>query len=79
MRSWQRGVLAALVLVAFCESPWETCAEGAIACQTEQMACGRAGHDHCQMKVSVSDCCEQSDPEDVLSLVGHSVRDRGTE
>src|ERR1700681_4835849 len=63
MRSWQRGVLAALVLVAFCGSAWATCAEGAIASQTEQMACCKAGHDHCPMKDSASDCCKQSGPQ----------------
>jgi hypothetical protein len=63
MRSWQRGILAALLLVAFCGSAWATCAEGAIASQTEQMACCKAGHDHCPMKDSASDCCKQSGPQ----------------
>jgi hypothetical protein len=63
MRSWQRGILAALVLVGFCGSAWATCAEGAIASQTEQMACCKAGHDHCPMKDSASDCCKQSGPQ----------------
>ena len=63
MRSWQRGILAAIVLVAFCGSAWATCAEGAIASQTEQMACCKAGHDHCPMKDSASDCCKQSGPQ----------------
>ena len=63
MRSWQRGILAALVLVAFCGSAWATCAEGAIASETEQMACCMAGHDHCPMKDSASDCCKQSGPQ----------------
>lgn len=60
MRSWQRGVLAALMVVAFCGSTWAACAEGAIASPTEQMACCRAGHDHCPMKDSASDCCRKS-------------------
>jgi hypothetical protein len=63
MRLWQRGILAALVLVAFCGSAWATCAEGAIASQAEQMACCKAGHDHCPMKDSASDCCKQSGPQ----------------
>jgi hypothetical protein len=63
MRSWHQGVLAALVVVAFCGSAWATCAEGAIASQTEQMACCKAGHDHCPMKDSASDCCKQSGPQ----------------
>jgi hypothetical protein len=62
MRSWHRGVLSALVLVAFCASTWATCAEGAMASQTEQMACCKAGHDQCPMKGSASDCCQQSGP-----------------
>jgi hypothetical protein len=63
MCSWQRGVLAALMLVAFCTSAWATCAEGATASRTEQMACCKAGDDHCPMKDSVSDCCQQSGPQ----------------
>lgn len=63
MRSWHRGVFAALVLVAFCASTWATCAEGAMASQAEQMACCKAGHDHCPMKDSASDCCKQSGPQ----------------
>ena len=62
MRSWQRGILAALMVVAFCGSAWAACAEGAIASATEQMACCKAGHDHCPMKdsASASDCCKKS-------------------
>src|ERR1700681_2409897 len=63
MRSWQRSVLAALVLVAFCGSAWATCAEGTIASQAEQMACCKAGHDDCPMKDSASDCCKRSGPQ----------------
>jgi hypothetical protein len=63
MRSWHRGVFAALVLVAFCASTWATCAEGAMASQTDQMACCKAGHDDCPMKGSASDCCQQSGPQ----------------
>jgi hypothetical protein len=63
MRSWHRGVLAALVLVAFCGSAWATCAEGAIASKTEQMSCCMAGHEHCPMKDSASDCCQKSGPQ----------------
>jgi hypothetical protein len=63
MRSRHRGVLAAVVLAAFCGSTWATCAEGALASQTEQMACCKAGHDHCPMTDSASDCCQKSGPQ----------------
>jgi hypothetical protein len=62
MRVWHRGVLSALVLVAFCASTWATCAEGAMTSQTEQMACCKAGHDQCPMKDSAAGCCQQSGP-----------------
>jgi hypothetical protein len=63
MRSWQRSVLAALVAVAFTASAWATCAEGAMASRTEQMACCQAGHDDCPMKDSAANCCQQSGPQ----------------
>jgi hypothetical protein len=63
MRSWHRGVVAALVLAAFWGSTWVTCAEGAIASRTEQMACCKTGHDQCPMKDSAVECCQQSGPQ----------------
>jgi hypothetical protein len=63
MRSWHRGVLAALVLVAFSGSAWATCAEGATATVTQQMACCKAGRDQCPMKDSAAGCCQQSGPQ----------------
>jgi hypothetical protein len=52
-----------LVLVAFGASTWATCAEGALAAPTEQMACCQAGHDQCPMKGSAANCCQQSGPQ----------------
>jgi len=67
MRSWHRVLLAAIVLVAFTGSTWATCAEGALATATDQMACCKAGHDHCPMhdsatQESAAGCCTQSGP-----------------
>jgi hypothetical protein len=36
------------------------CVEGATATPTQQMACCKAGHDHCPMKDSAADCCKNS-------------------
>ena len=63
MRSWQRGLLAVLVLVVFGASTWATCAEGAMASPTDQMACCKAGHDDCPMKDNAANCCQQSGPQ----------------
>ena len=58
-----RGFLAALVLVAFSGSAWATCVEGSVASETQQMACRKAGHDHCPMKSGASECCKISGPQ----------------
>ena len=63
MVRWSRSLASMLVLVAFCGSTWATCAEGATATAIQQMACCKAGHDHCPMKDSASDCCKQSGPQ----------------
>jgi hypothetical protein len=63
MRSWHRGVLAALVLAAFCGSTWATCVEDATSSEMQQMACCKAGQDQCPMKDSASACCNQSGPQ----------------
>src|SRR5205823_330717 len=41
-------------------SMWATCVEGATSAPVQQMACCKAGHHHCPMKDSASDCCKQS-------------------
>jgi hypothetical protein len=63
MVRWSRSLASMLVLVAFCGSTWATCAEGATATKTQQMACCKAGHDHCPMKDSATDCCEKAGPQ----------------
>jgi hypothetical protein len=63
MRSWYRGVLAAFVLMAFCGSTWATCAQGALASQTEQMACCKNGHPDCGPKGTAADCCQKQGPQ----------------
>jgi hypothetical protein len=60
MRSLYRGVLAVVVSVTLCGATWATCVEGADASETQQMACCKAGHDHCPMKDRASTCCLQS-------------------
>src|SRR5256885_1851515 len=51
---------ASLVLVfGVLTSAWATCVEGATL-PTEQMVCCQAGHEHCPMKDSASDCCKKS-------------------
>jgi len=58
-----RSLASLLVVVAVLTSTWATCVEGATATLTRQMACCKAGHDHCPMKNSASDCCKQSGPQ----------------
>jgi hypothetical protein len=55
-----RSLASVLVVVGILMSTWATCVEGATATLTQQMACCEAGHDHCPMKDSASDCCKQS-------------------
>ena len=63
MVRWSRALPSLLVVVAVMTSTLTACVEGAGANATEQMACCKAGHDHCPMKDSASDCCKQSGPQ----------------
>ena len=63
MRRWGRALVSFAVLFAVLTSAWATCAEGATAAPTKQMACCKAGHHQCPMKDSASDCCKQSGPQ----------------
>lgn len=58
-----RVLVSMLALVSVLTSAWATCAVGADASRMQQMACCKAGHDHCPMKDSSSDCCTQSGPQ----------------
>ena len=60
MVPWSRALASLLVVVAVMTSTLAACVEGASANATEQMACCKAGHDHCPMKDSAADCCTQS-------------------
>ena len=55
-----RPLASLLVVVGILTSSWATCVEGATATVTQQMVCCKAGHDHCPMKDSASNCCKQS-------------------
>jgi hypothetical protein len=55
-----RAFSSLLVVFGVLTSAWATCVEGATSAPTEQMACCKAGHDHCPMKDSASDCCKKS-------------------
>jgi hypothetical protein len=63
MVRWSRALASLLVVVAVMTSTLAACVEDASASATEQMACCKAGHDHCPMKDSASDCCKQSGPQ----------------
>ena len=67
MVRWTRALASLMVLVAFCASTWATCLEGATAAVTQQMACCKAGHDHCPMHDSAADCCKKSGPQQIES------------
>jgi hypothetical protein len=60
MVRWSRAFASLLVVFGVLTSAWATCVEGATFAPTEQMACCKAGHDHCPMKDSASDCCKKS-------------------
>jgi hypothetical protein len=62
MVRWGRAFVPLLVVVGILTSTWATCVEGATATVTQQMACCKAGHDHCPMKDGAADCCKQSGP-----------------
>ena len=63
MVRWSRAFASVLVVCGVLTSTWTTCAQGAIASRTEQMACCRAGHDDCPMTDSAADCCAKSGPQ----------------
>ena len=60
MVRWSRAFASLFVVVGVLTSAWATCVEGATATPTQQMACCKAGHHHCPMKDSASDCCKTS-------------------
>src|SRR5438105_3150415 len=60
MVRWSRVFSSLLVVFGVLTSAWVTCVEGATSAPTEQMACCKAGHVHCPMKDSASDCCKKS-------------------
>jgi hypothetical protein len=72
MIRWSRMCASLLVVFGVLTSAWATCAAGAMANPTEQMACCKAGHDHCPMKDSASDCCKKSGPQ--VELQGTVVK-----
>jgi hypothetical protein len=63
MVRFTRAFASLLVVAGVLTSAWVACAEGATATATRQMACCKAGHHHCPMKDSASDCCKQSGPQ----------------
>jgi len=63
MVRWSRALASLLVVVAVMTSTLAACVEGVSANATEQMACCKAGPDHCPMKDSAPDCCKQSGPQ----------------
>jgi hypothetical protein len=63
MVRWSRALALLLVVVAVMTSTVAACVEGASASATEQMACCKAGHDHCPMKEGAADCCKKSGPQ----------------
>jgi hypothetical protein len=63
MVRWSRALASLLVVVAVMTSTLAACVEGASANATAQMACCKAGHDHCPMKDSAADCCKKSGPQ----------------
>ena len=54
-----RAFASLLLVFGMLTSAWATCVEGATT-PTEQMVCCKAGHDHCPMKDSASDCCKKA-------------------
>lgn len=55
-----RLIVSALVVAGIFSSALATCTAGAVAPETTQMACCKAGHDHCPMKDSAADCCKKN-------------------
>jgi hypothetical protein len=63
MIRWSRAFASLLAVFGVLTSMGATCAEGATAPATQQMACCRAGHHQCPMKDSASNCCKKSGPQ----------------
>jgi hypothetical protein len=55
-----RVIVSALVVAGIFSSALATCTAGAMTTETAQMACCKAGHDHCPMKDSAADCCKKN-------------------
>ena len=70
-----RAFASLLVVAGVLTSAWATCVEGATATPTEQMACCKAGHDHCPMHDSAADCCKEnsSSPQPQSSVVAKAA------
>ena len=75
MVRWSRALASLLVVVAVMTSTLAACVEGASANATEQMACCKAGHDHCPMHDSAADCCKKnsSSPQPQSSVVAKAA------
>jgi hypothetical protein len=58
-----RAFASLLAVFGVLTSMGATCAEGATAPATQQMACCKAGHHQCPMKDSASNCCKRSGPQ----------------
>jgi hypothetical protein len=59
MLRYSRAFASLVLVFGVLTSAWATCVEGATL-PTEQMVCCQAGHEHCPMKDSASDCCRKS-------------------
>jgi hypothetical protein len=70
-----RALTALVVVAGVLTSAWATCAEEATATATEQMACCKAGHDHCPMHDSAADCCKENSsfPQPQWSVVAKAA------
>jgi hypothetical protein len=70
-RARVRVIVSALVVAGIFSSALATCTAGAMAPEKAQMACCKAGHDHCPMHDSAADCCKtnSSSPQPQWSVV----------
>jgi len=59
MVRWGRAFASLVLVFGVLTSAWATCVDGSTI-PTEQMVCCKAGHDHCPMKDSASDCCKKT-------------------
>jgi hypothetical protein len=51
-------ISALLLVVSLATSAWATCVGGLGLTANAEMACCQAGHEHCPMKGTASDCCK---------------------